>query len=90
LKVKGVHADVIERAIDDTFSGVNEEEQARAFLKRKRVQKPSGDKETARIFRTLIRAGFGAGISVKILRNWDVGDEVLTALQEEESSAGDA
>ena len=89
LKVKGVHGDVIEKAVDDTYAGVNEEEQARAFLRRKRMKKPANNKEAARIFRALLRAGFGAGVSIRILKNWDVEDEVLTALQEEEASRDD-
>ncbi len=90
LKVKGVHSDVIDKAMEETFSGINEEKQARAFLKRKRLQKPADNKQAARIFRTLIRAGFGAGVSVRILKNWDVDDEVLTALQEESSTTGES
>jgi regulatory protein len=85
LKVKGVHGDVIEKAVGDAYSGVKEEELARAFLRRKRLKKPEGNKDAARIFRALMRAGFGAGVSFKILKNWDVEDEVLTALQEEQS-----
>lgn len=86
LKVKGVHGDVIEKAIEDAYAGVNEEELARAFLKRKRLNKPANNKEAARIFRALLRAGFGPGISIRILKNWDVEDEVLTALQEEDAA----
>ena len=86
LKVKGVHGDVIEKAIDDAYASVNEEEQARAFLRRKRLKKPANNKDAARIFRALVRAGFGAGVSIKILKNWHVEDEVLTALQEEDAS----
>jgi regulatory protein len=86
LKVKGVHGDVIEKAVDDAYAAVNEEEQARAFLRRKRLKKPANNKEAARIFRALVRAGFGAGVSIRILKNWDVEDEVLTALQEEDAS----
>jgi regulatory protein len=83
LKVKGVHANVIEKVVDEAYSTVNEEELARAYLKRKRLKKPGNDKETARIFRGLIRAGFGVGVAVKVLKNWQVDDELLTALQEE-------
>ena len=83
LKVKGVHADVIEKVIDEAYSTVNEAELARAFLKRKRLKKPENDKDTARIFRGLMRAGFGVGVAIKVLKNWQVDDEVLTALQEE-------
>ncbi len=84
LKIKGVHADVIEKVVDEAYSEVNEEELARAFLKRKRIKKPENNKDTARIFRALVRAGFGAGTSIKILKSWDVDDEVLLALQEEQ------
>jgi regulatory protein len=89
LKIKGVHADVIERAIEDAYTGVDQEKLARAFLKRKRLNKPANNRDAARIFRALLRAGFGAGVSIKILKNWDVEDEVLTALQEEDAATQD-
>jgi regulatory protein len=86
LKVKGVHADVIEKAVDEAFSSVDELSQARAFLRRKRLKKPATNRDAARIFRALIRAGFAVSISIKVLKTWDVEDEVLTALQEEAES----
>jgi len=85
LKVKGVHPDVIEKAVAEAYSGVDEQELARAFLKRKRFEKPASNKDVARIFRTLMRAGFSAGIAIKVLKTWDVEDEVLAALEEESS-----
>src|SRR5205809_6378465 len=60
LKIKGVHGEVIESAIESAFAEVNEEKQAREYLKRKRLQKPKDKKQAARIFRALMRAGFGA------------------------------
>ena len=83
LKVKGVHGDVIEKAINEAYSGVDEQELARGFLRRKRLKKPSNNRETAKVFRALMRAGFGAGVAITILKNWAVEDEVITALQEE-------
>jgi regulatory protein len=83
LKVKGVHANVIEKVVDEAYAAVNEEELARAYLKRKRLKQPANDKEAARIFRGLMRAGFGVGVVIKVLKNWHVDDELLTALQEE-------
>jgi regulatory protein len=83
LKVKGVHGDVIEKAIHEAYSGVDEQELARGFLRRKRLIKPSNNREAAKVFRALMRAGFGAGVAIAILKNWDVEDEVITALQEE-------
>lgn len=88
LKVKGVHSEVIEKAVTQAYSGVNEEAQARAFLKRKRLNKPSTDRDAARIFRALMRAGFRSGVAIKILKNWDVDEELLTVLQEESSAEG--
>lgn len=85
LKAKGVHGEVIEKAVEQAYSGVDEEAQARAFLKRKRLKKPGSNQEAARIFRALMRAGFRSAVAIKILKNWDVDDEVLTMFQEEGS-----
>ena len=81
LKAKGVHAEVIEQAVDSTFDGVNEERQAREYLRRKRMNKPKDQKQTARIFRQLVRAGFASKTIFSILRKWEVDDETLTALE---------
>jgi len=85
LKVKGVHASVIEKAIDEAYSGADEMEMARAFLRRKRTKPPSNDREAAKIFRALMRAGYNTRVAMTILKKWKVEDEVLTALQEEAS-----
>ena len=53
LKIKGVHGDVIEKAVDAAFDGVNEEKHAREYLRKKRMKKPKDQKEAARIFRQL-------------------------------------
>ena len=83
LKVKGVHGDVIEKAVASVYDEVNDEKQARAYLQRKRLQKPKTEKETARIFRSLARAGFRSKTIFTILKKWDVDDETLTALESE-------
>jgi regulatory protein len=83
LKAKGVHGDVIEKAVEATFEGVNEEKQAREFLRKKRLDKPKDQKQTARVFRQLARAGFGAKTIFAILKKWDVDDETLSALEDE-------
>src|ERR1700756_5735998 len=56
LKVKGVHGDVIDQAVSAAFDEVNDEKQARAYLQRRRLAKPADQKQTARIFRQLVRA----------------------------------
>lgn len=85
LKVKGVHGDVIEKAVAAAFEGVSEEQQAREYLRRKRMLKPKDQKTAARIFRQLARAGFATKTIFSILKNWDVDDETLSALESEAS-----
>ena len=85
LKIRGVHAEVIETAVSAAFNEVNEEKQARAYLERKRLQKPQDQKQTARIFRQLVRAGFRPKTIFTILKKWDVDDEMLSALEGESS-----
>ncbi len=83
LKVKGVHGDVIDTAVAAAFDDVNDEKQARAFLQRKRLAKPKDQKQAARIFRQLTRAGFRTKTIFTILKKWDVDEEMLTALEGE-------
>jgi len=59
LKVKGIHSEVIEKAVGAAYEEINEEKQAREYLRRKRLQKPKDQKQAARIFRQLARAGLG-------------------------------
>lgn len=83
LKSKGVHADLIDNAVDTAFAEVNEETQARNYLRRKRLVKPSTQKDAARIFRQLMRAGFSSKTVFTILKKWDVEEDTLTALEGE-------
>ena len=83
LKAKGVVGEVLEKAVETTFSEIDEEKQAREYLRRKRLVKPQNKKQAARIFRQLMRAGFGSKTIFTILRNWDVDEEMLNALEGE-------
>src|SRR5579863_3178998 len=83
LKAKGVHASIIETAIENAFEAVNEEKQAREYLRKKRLAKPKDQRQSARIFRQLLRAGFGSKTIFSILKKWDVDDETLTTLESE-------
>lgn len=85
LKMRGVHGDVIDKAVDAAYDGVADEKQAREYLRKKRMEKPKDQKQAARIFRQLVRAGFGSKTIFTILKKWDVEDEVLTALEGEAS-----
>jgi regulatory protein len=86
LKQRGVHDEIINKEVAATYEGTNEEQLARDYLRRKRLKKPANEKETARIFRAMVRAGFGSRTIFAILKKWDVDDEVLTALEGEVES----
>jgi regulatory protein len=81
LKVKGIHSEVLEQAIDSTFAEVDDEKQAREYLRRKRLKKPADKKQAARVFRQLMRAGFGSKAIFTILRKWDVEEDVIEILE---------
>ena len=83
LKAKGVHSEVIDKAVDAVYDEVSDETQAREYLKRKRLVKPKDQKQAARIFRQLVRAGFASKTIFAILKKWDVDDETLTVLDGE-------
>jgi regulatory protein len=88
LKAKGVHGDVIAKAVASTYEDVKEEDLARAYLRRKRLEKPKDQKQTARIFRNLMRAGFGSKTIFAILKKWNVDDETIDSLEKESQSTG--
>jgi regulatory protein len=83
LKAKGVHGEVIDQAIDVAYDEVNEEKLARDYVARKRLRKPADQKQAARVFRQLVRAGFRSKTIFTILKKWDVDDDTITALETE-------
>jgi regulatory protein len=88
LRQKGVSAALTEQAVDARYGETNEEALARAHLERKGIAKPKNEKETARVMRRLVAAGFSTGVIYKILRQWDVPDESLAALDNLEENPG--
>jgi regulatory protein len=90
LKAKGVHGDLIDQAVREAFSGMNEERQAREFLRRKRISKPENQREAARVFRTMMRAGFATKAIITVLKKWEVEDEVLSALESEAADVAES
>ncbi len=80
LQRKGVGTDLIAETLEARYGDTNEEALARQHLERKRIRKPENEKETARVMRRLVAAGFSTGVIYKILRQWDVPEESLAAL----------
>ncbi len=81
LRQKGISAALTEQAVDARYSATSEEALARQHLERKRIRKPENEKETARVMRRLVAAGFSTGAIYKILRQWNVPDESLALLE---------
>jgi regulatory protein len=80
LQQKGLGTELIAETLEARYGQTNEEALAREHLERKRIRKPENEKETARIMRRLVAAGFSTGIIYKILRQWEVPEETLAAL----------
>ena len=83
LSHKGIPKEIIEESVTAGYAEIDEETLARQYLARKRIAQPSGpdaQKQTARVMRRLVTAGFSVGVIYKILRQWQVPDEDLAAL----------
>ena len=83
LKAKGVHGDIIQKTVDAAYHDVNEEQLAREYLQRKRIRKPVTQRDAAKVFRSLVRAGFASRVIFRILKTWEVDDETISALESE-------
>jgi regulatory protein len=81
LAQKGVPAQIVNETLEARYGGTDEEALARQHLERKRIRKPENEKETARVMRRLVAAGFSKGVIYKVLRHWDVPDEALAVLE---------
>jgi regulatory protein len=83
LRAKGVHREIIEKTVGAAFQGINEEQLARQYLRRKRIKKPATQHAAAKVFRSLVRAGFSSRVIFRILKTWHVDDETIAALEDE-------
>jgi regulatory protein len=86
LAQKGVPQAIAAEAIAARYEDVNEEALARQHLERKRIKKPANEKETARVMRRLVAAGFSTGVIYKVLREWDVAEDALAGLESTETA----
>jgi regulatory protein len=80
LSQRGVSSRIVEQVVTESYAKTDEETLARQYLERKRLRKPQDEKETARVMRRLVAAGFSIPVIYRILRQWDVPDESLSAL----------
>ena len=86
LMQKGVKRELVASALETAYEGVDEVTLAREYIARKRMKQPSGEnaqKETARAMNRLLRAGFSSKAIYKVLREWDVPEELVERMEGE-------
>ncbi len=81
LQRKGVHGELVAATLDEAYGQIDEATLARQFIERKRMRKPENEKESARVVRRLLAAGFSLGTAYKLLRAWEVPEEALESLR---------
>jgi regulatory protein len=79
LMQKGIASPLITEAVTKQYEDVDEAALARQYIERKRLKPPSGDreqkqKETAKIMRRLMTAGFSSRAIWAVLRDWAGAD----------------
>jgi regulatory protein len=72
LTRKGVQAELVASTLETAYAQVSEEELVRRYVARKRMQKPQDEKETARLVRRLVGAGFSFAIISTLLKSWEL------------------
>ena len=72
LTRKGVQAELVASTLEAAYAQVSEEELVRRYVARKRIKKPQDEKETARLVRRLVGAGFSFAIISTLLKSWEL------------------
>jgi regulatory protein len=72
LTRKGVQAELVASTLETAYAQVSEEELARRYVARKRIKKPQDEKETVRLVRRLVGAGFSFAIISTLLKSWEL------------------
>lgn len=75
LAARGVPSALAGKALGEAYADVDEVALAREYVARKRMKRPEGEKESARVMGRLLRAGFSSGTVWKVLREWGVEAE---------------
>ena len=72
LTRKGVQSELVASTLEAAYAQVNEEDLVRRYVARKRIKKPQDEKETARLVRRLVSAGFSFSVISIVLKSWDL------------------
>jgi regulatory protein len=80
LMQKGVNKELIATTLANAYDETDEAALAREYVARKRMKKPEGvdaQKQTSRVMGRLMRAGFSSSAIYKVLRDWELPEEVM-------------
>jgi len=77
LQQKGIDKDLVQATLETAYEEVDEAALARQYIERKRIKPPQDEKETSRVLRRLIRAGFSTPTIFKVLREMKVPVEMV-------------
>ena len=72
LTRKGLQAELVASTIENAYAQVSEEDLVRQYVARKRLVKPQDEKQTARLIRRLVGAGFSFAVISRLLKSWDI------------------
>jgi regulatory protein len=72
LTRKGVQGELAASTIESAYAEVSEEDLGRRYIARKRITKPKDAKQTARLVRRLIGAGFSFATISTLLKTWEI------------------
>jgi regulatory protein len=72
LTRKGVQAELVASTLENAYAQVSEDELVRRYVARKRIKKPQDEKETTRLVRRLVGAGFSFAIISTLLKSWEL------------------
>ncbi|MGH9412595.1 MAG: regulatory protein RecX [Terriglobales bacterium] len=86
LRLRGVGAEVAEKAVKQAYSGSSEDGLLRAHLRAKRIRPPEDVRQAAGLCRKLLRAGFSAAACQRALKAWKLDPEWIEELGNMEES----
>ena len=90
LMQKGIRTDLAQSTLAAAYDDLDEAKLARQYIERKRLKKPEDQKETARVMRRLLAAGFSSRAIWKVLRDWGTDIDEVAIEASEMDEVGDA
>jgi regulatory protein len=83
LMQKGIAQELTQTTLATAYDDIDEVALAKQYVERKRMKKPTDEKETARTMRRLVAAGFSTRTIWKVLRAWGTELEEVDIAEDE-------